>query len=804
MSRDRFRPLSEYDDTLGGLIPSIGAQAVPGLEGRGAVLPETEDWEAFGDTPGATELAESQAERTPEGRTRLQREALRAMRERRRAAESASPGDPLSSLQMDPADVEEAGAWFDENIGDPTRAGAASLLDALVLPRAALGALNEATGVDDYGSTVQRAREGAAEARAEHPWPSAVGTLGAMPAALISPQIGVSATAPATARVGAAGLESMGYGALPGIVSGDAEEAARGGINAGTFGGALSTLGAGAQQLVPSLSRAADALDEWSAPYRARAAGVWGDAAQRRVAQLPGGTRGYVRDLDRTGISRRGSISRLEDVGARADDVRQQAIGGIQGTRDRMAEVEAFGLPADQLAAMRSQLDEAVRLDDPSFAPTDEARRALISDRVRRASGARRTALDERVAEIEQMRRELSDLESQRAGAVTNPGSMEDDLLRAVGDDTVPGRPGARGMGDDPTLPGGPAARLLALRNELGVGSGRGIPSVRPDDVRRGLDENELTMVGGRLRHVPGVRPTGMPARDAQSPSIDDLAATLPRESGAGTVSGPEVASRLRGIVEPYREIPGAEGLYRAGEDLANQMEARGQLSWGDAERIRRFWDDITNWRAPGPTAAPLAPLQGVRRQMRGALQGVLDDAVAQNAPEIADSYRQARRDYQISDLTGRLVRDAERRSASNRLISPSDMGAGIMGAGAGGATGDPVNSLAGAALGVFANRFVRGREHALRAAAAERSADALRAVPQFSAGRATAPIAGAMGAAPQSPAPRQRPQAQPAPSFDEELDSILGTGPAEAGPSQPAQTDFDDELDEILYGGAP
>jgi hypothetical protein len=63
MSRDRFRRPSEYDDTFEGLLPSIGAQAIPGLEERAGELPEDIDYDAFGSTPGAEALSDAQMER---------------------------------------------------------------------------------------------------------------------------------------------------------------------------------------------------------------------------------------------------------------------------------------------------------------------------------------------------------------------------------------------------------------------------------------------------------------------------------------------------------------------------------------------------------------------------------------------------------------------------------------------------------------------------------------------------------------------------------------------------------------------
>jgi hypothetical protein len=816
MSRDRFRE-GELFEREPGLAPSLW-DAIPGLQRNDAMaLPETDDPAAFGGA--GVELAEADEERRRARRDRAKRLAAeRALR----SMQGDQPDDPLASLQMDPGTVDAAGQAFDETIGDPVRAGAADFLDRLVLPRAALGVLNEATGADSYENTVRRARSGADRARAEHPWASAVGTVGAMPAALISPQVAAPSAGSTIGRIGAAGIESMGYGALPGLVSGDLSEAEEGAEDAGLFTGLLGVGGQAVSNLQPHLARAADSLDEWSAPIRARAAGIRGIAAQRLVDELPsniprsadadlgvaapsragtGGVRGYVRDLDRLGIAPRGSISRVDEVGERAEAARRRAIDGIQGARDRMAAVENRPL---------AQLDEAVRTDDPMMAPTPETSRALVSDRIRRGSEAEREAVDRAVAELDDLRGEIGTLATQRARATTLPGTQVDveapTMPAAVGDITRPlGRARPRPVpSDDPTVPGINAEQIRELRRELNRRSG-GRPNLSASDVQRAYDDGEFTEVFGMHPQLPNLqRQPGLPPRDARSPSSEDLRGLLPGGFG-NTVSGPEVARRLRGILARYREIPGAENLYSTGENLASQMEARGQLSWGDAEEIRRFWDDITNWQAQGPTASPLAPLQGVRRQMRGALQGVLDETVAEHAPDIAHAYPQARRDYQVSDLTSRMTREDELRDASNRLISPSDYGGAIVGSGIGSAAGGPGAGVVGGIVGVGINRAVRGREHALSAAASERAADAMRALPTLRAGRAGAPIAGAMGAASARPAAEPRRAAQgPEVVSDDELEQLLAAPlePAAApsgAPQVEAETVDDDELERLL-----
>jgi hypothetical protein len=819
MSRDRFRfREGELFEREPGLAPSLW-DAIPGLQRNDAMaLPETDDPAAFGGV--GAELAAADEERRRARRDRAKRIAAeRALR----AMQGDGPEDPLASLQMDPEAVEAASERFDATIGDPVRAGAADFLDRLVLPRAALGALNEATGVDGYGNTVQRARQGAAEARAEHPWASAIGTVAAMPAALVSPQLAAPSAGSTMGRIGAAGIESMSYGALPGLVSGDLNEAEEGAEDAGLFAGLANVGGQVISNAAPYLSRAADSLDEWSAPIRARAAGIRGIAAQRLVDELPsnvrgaadadlgvaapsragtGGVRGYVSDLDRLGISPRGSISRIDEVGERAEAARRRAIGGIQDARDRMTAVENRPF---------AQLDEAVRTDDPMMAPTPETSRALVSDRIRRGSEAERQAVDRAVAELDELRGEMGTLATQRARATTLPGTQVDveapTMPAAVGDITRPlGRARPRPVpSDDPTVPGINAEQIRELRRELNRRSG-GRPNLSASDVQRAYDDGEFTEVFGMHPQLPNLqRQPGLPPRDARSPSTEDLRGLLPEGFG-NTVQGPEVARRLRGILARYRQIPGAENLYATGERLASQMEARGPISWGEAEEIRRFWDDITNWQAQGPTASPLAPLQGVRRQMRGALQGVLDETVAEHAPDIAYSYPQARRDYQVADLTSRMAREDELRDASNRLISPSDYGGAIMGSGIGSAAGGPTAGVVGGIVGVGINRAVRGREHALSAAVAERGADAMRALPTLTTGRAGAPIMGAMGAAAARPEPRaQTPTPiEPREVSDDEFDRLLAAPqepaapPASSSPSEPREVS-DDEFQRLL-----
>jgi hypothetical protein len=98
MSRDRFRSLSEDDDTLGGLLPSLW-DAIPGTHRLGSDGAGNEDFEPFGAAPAAQELDSIEEERS--ARQTLDRRAAQRMAARALAEEDAAglideeSGEPL-------------------------------------------------------------------------------------------------------------------------------------------------------------------------------------------------------------------------------------------------------------------------------------------------------------------------------------------------------------------------------------------------------------------------------------------------------------------------------------------------------------------------------------------------------------------------------------------------------------------------------------------------------------------------------------------------------------------------------------
>jgi hypothetical protein len=177
-----------------------------------------------------------------------------------------------------------------------------------------------------------------------------------------------------------------------------------------------------------------------------------------------------------------------------------------------------------------------------------------------------------------------------------------------------------------------------------------------------------------------------------------------------GVVDGEEIAAQLQraandvGRARNESSAQAAEAL----RETAERYREGGVISFEDAVRtMRSLAQDIQQVRTN-----PLAPrtpfFERVAEVERAALNTATDNAVFQSlGRDAARTYQGARRDFQVADSVGRLVRDLDLKEGYRRKLSLTDNMAGLATAVG---SGNPVLGV-GAAI---ANRVFRKHEPAI------------------------------------------------------------------------------------------
>lgn len=177
-----------------------------------------------------------------------------------------------------------------------------------------------------------------------------------------------------------------------------------------------------------------------------------------------------------------------------------------------------------------------------------------------------------------------------------------------------------------------------------------------------------------------------------------------------GVVDGADVASRLRTTAAQLARARN-DSSRQAAEALrvtASRYESEGAIPFEDALRtMRSLAQDIQAARTN-----PLAPrtpfFERVAEVERAALNSATDDAVGTSlGRDAVRAYQQARRDYQVADSVGRLVRDLDLKEGYRRKLSLTDNMA-MLATAVG--SGNPVLGLGAGLL----NRVYRSREPAI------------------------------------------------------------------------------------------
>jgi hypothetical protein len=774
MSRDRFRSLSEYDDTHGGLVPSVW-DAIPGLQ-RADIggLPETEDFGSYGGA--GTEIAAAERDRARiEALRRIEEDAAGLFNE-----EGEPMVQPERGLRRQIGVRPRSDIALEEVAESPGFAAMMGVADTLSVPRDIIANANAAGGAGGR----EAAQSEMDRSMAESPYAAAGGALvGAAPMMLAAPVLGEAAIArmggaalqagsriPVLARAGAAGLEGMGWAGLH-------EQAADRPVGSEMmFAGPIAAGGTAALAGVGELAaRAPDyvqGLEDMAGQWRTRAAGGRTLPVQRALANLPGGTQGVADDLDVLGISPRYSVHSVDDARQVADRVRDRSGRNIGRVFDRMAEVDAEDAarwtreiePVRARDADRAAAFDAIDTDDPSMllipnepdSPLGRIGREILTERVDRPVPARRASIE---AELRQNLPSAETVAAEPPTRITSTASETPSRRR--------GRPA-------------------------------GLPRT-PENILNAFDQGDTTAVyGGRELSRTGSVPP-MPTRPQASANrlrglVDQVIPGIEAPTSPGSVDLDPVLRALGEIESNHSTVPSATGPRAAASSIRTDYEATGgrmpfgrprsggRPGTGAQGEIEALDEDI-NWN-PGGGGMPRRPgaAQSDLRATRRSLRGAMDDAVTRVDPEMGAEYPRQRRENQIGRIFGNLGEDNAMREAANRQVSPTDYIAAMEGDG-----------WFTRGRNVLLNRLFRGREASLGATGAEHLSDLAQRTPDIS-GAANA-VGGRTGRA--IAAIGDRPEARPVSaegmSNDQWVEMLEEPQPP-ADDSQPAPDQLSDD----------
>lgn len=205
---------------------------------------------------------------------------------------------------------------------------------------------------------------------------------------------------------------------------------------------------------------------------------------------------------------------------------------------------------------------------------------------------------------------------------------------------------------------------LLALAENAG-----------PSSTGSALGQAEASGLGGANVHARA---------DVFPPS--DPSAALGRVEAAGMTGGGGAPPR----VTP--EMLNAEVMPRA----------RRGIPMGEMRKELGAWGDTTNFPSDSPE-------QRLRQHVYGAMNAEMRGAAAQVMPGADEALRREAWNEHAAITFKQWAQRRAIRESNNRIVSPTDLGAGAVGGILGIGAGNPA---AGVGLGTAINRTIRGREH--------------------------------------------------------------------------------------------
>lgn len=239
---------------------------------------------------------------------------------------------------------------------------------------------------------------------------------------------------------------------------------------------------------------------------------------------------------------------------------------------------------------------------------------------------------------------------------------------------------------------------LLALAEDAGpssAGTSSALTPRRPEVYADAQDvtPSGLPMGNGTLANAEpaAVGGANVHARADVFPPSDPNAALAQRPSTEWSV-----------IDEPEPYAPGSVTAEMI--DATTVPRARRGITFEDMKKEKRDWGNATNFPSD-------APQQKIRRGVYDAINSEMAAAAEAVMPGSGQAWRNQSFNEHAALTAQEWAQKRALRESNNRVVSPSDLGAGMLGGIAGLATGNPV---AGVGLGAVINRAVRGREHAV------------------------------------------------------------------------------------------
>lgn len=292
---------------------------------------------------------------------------------------------------------------------------------------------------------------------------------------------------------------------------------------------------------------------------------------------------------------------------------------------------------------------------------------------------------------------------------------------------------------------------------EMGIGTGK--PKLGSSELAPGARVKLLP------QRVEQYAADAEAVRKAAGQQMEWVSSTL-SDNGV-PVDGNRIAQQLLDEAADLSALPGSEGRANALQALAEQWEAQGQVPFAQAHKALQEFGKGTKF-----TSDALA--QEDKRLVYSTVRRAMQDAADGADPALGAAWREGTRAYQVGKSQGDAARNWIEGQERNRQVSLTDYrAAGGVGLGSLLTGSTPVEAATHAVAAGALNKAVRGREHSIGAALAQRGASAMEGLSSAIGGRASVPAASAVGGA----------ETTAVLSLPERVQQIVSTNPGELGP---------------------
>lgn len=236
--------------------------------------------------------------------------------------------------------------------------------------------------------------------------------------------------------------------------------------------------------------------------------------------------------------------------------------------------------------------------------------------------------------------------------------------------------------------------------------------------VGRELLDRKLVRAGDSIEEIA-------PRIEAERAKIGDALGKLGEQADALGAEGPKIlplTNKLMqangSLMETISAFPSltsgaksrVEGLL---QDLSLSADETGTLTFVRARDLRSKLDQMIKWESPAPGMK--SPVQDAMRDVRSALEGEIersmDVASKQLGGDALKEYRVLKQSYRKIAVADDAAQRAVSSRSANRVISPTDYGAGIIGSAASGIMGlVPGAGIVTGLAASLAHHYVRER----------------------------------------------------------------------------------------------